>query len=404
MRTSHKLTQLFLSLTALVALAMASLAQAPTTGAIVPIANPLALPAAQVGIVNQIEVSDQKPGSVLVFPYYTSNLNTRTDTRITISNLATANLTVVGLPGGPGPNPVGAFQYTGSIIVHVFFIRGSDCQQSDQYICLTKGASISFLMSQQDPDTTGYVIAVAVDQNGLPVSWNALIGNAFVNNGTIQGNYGAEAFANTGPFGFLTTTANLQSASATLVFNGGVPLGVPGGFGNLPFVPPAAFPLGVAPAVALGYDQVPNQFAVEIQAPADAPGQTVVHAGLAGDISLGGALTGAAQVGTGLVWRGDEKQGSFVRFLVGVCQTFGVIRVDNPRVPGTLGVFLPKGSSAVLRYDTGPSVGLLLTPFQFTAALPSGVIPGTFGGIRTLHKTRVATTTSLIIPVFMPVC
>ncbi len=397
MRTSHKLTQLFLSLTALVALAAASLAQVPTNGGIVPSVGGLGV----VGITNQIEVSDQKPGSVLVFPYYTSNLNTRTDTRITISNLATSNLTVVP---APGPNPVGAFQYTGSIIVHVFFIRGADCQQSDQYICLTKGASISFLMSQQDPDTTGYVIAVAVDQNGLPVSWNALIGNAFVNNGTIQGNYGAEAFANTGPFGFLTTTANLQSASATLVFNGGVPAGVPGGLGNLPFVPPAAFVLGVPAAVALGYDQVPNQFAVEIQAPADAPGQTVVHAGLSGDISLGGALLGAAQVGTGLVWRGDEKQGSFVRWLVGVCQTFGTIRVDNPRVPGTLGVFLPKGSSAVLRYDTGPSVGLLLTPFQFTAALPSGVIPGTFGGIRTLHKTRVAPTTALVIPVFMPVC
>jgi len=401
MRTSHKLTQFFVALTALVALAAASFAQVPTTGAVVPIANPLAAPAAQVGILNQIEVSDQKPGSVLVFPYYTSNAQNKFDTRITISNLATANLTVIP---APGPNPIGAFQYTGSIIVHVFFIRGGDCQQSDQYICLTKGASISFKMSEQDPDVTGYVIAVAVDQNGLPVSWNALIGNAFVNAGTVQGNYGAEAFANSGPFGFLTTLANLQSATATLLFNGGVPIGVPGGLANLPFVPPAAFPLGVAPAVALGYDQVPNQFAVEIQAPANAPNQTVVHAGLAGDISGGAALTGAAQVGTGLVWRGDEKQGSFVRWLSGGCQTFGVVRVDNPRVPGTLGVFIPAGQIGVLRYDTGPSVGLLLTPFQFTAALPSGVVAGTWGGIRTLHKTRVQVTTSLTIPVFMPVC
>lgn len=387
MRTSHKLTQLFVALTALVALATASFAQAPTTGAIVP-----------AGVLNQIEVSDQKPGSVLVFPYYTSNAQTKADTRITISNLATANLTVVP---APGPNPIGAFQYTGTIIVHLFFIRGGDCQQSDQYICLTKGASISFKTSEQDPDVTGYAIAVAVDQNGLPVSWNALIGNAFVNNGTTQGNYGAEAFANSGPFGFLTTLANLNSASATLVFNGGNPAGVPGGLGNLPFVPPAAFPLGVAPAVPLGYDQVPNQFAVEIQSPSDAPGQTVVHAGLSGDITSGAALAGAAQAGTGLVWRGDEKQGSFVSWLTGGCQRFGVVTATTPRVPGTLGVFLPKGQIGVLRYDTGASVGILITPHQ----IANGVVtPGTWGGIRTLHKTRVAATTNLVIPVFMPVC
>ncbi len=62
MRTSHKLTQLFLSLTALVALAAASLAQVPTTGGIVPSVGGLGV----IGITNQIEVSDQKPGSVLI--------------------------------------------------------------------------------------------------------------------------------------------------------------------------------------------------------------------------------------------------------------------------------------------------------------------------------------------------
>ena len=53
MQTSHKLTRIFLALASLVSLAAMSFGQVPTFGAI---GAPI----------NQIEVSDQKPGSVLV--------------------------------------------------------------------------------------------------------------------------------------------------------------------------------------------------------------------------------------------------------------------------------------------------------------------------------------------------
>ena len=286
---------------------------------------------------NQIAVSDQKAGSVLVYPYYTSNSQTKADTRVTLSNLGLAN---VG--------------------VHVFFLRGSDCQQSDQYICLTKGASISFKASEQDPETTGYIVAVAVDAMGRPISWNHLIGNAFVNTGEVVDTYGAEALAALSPAGTLTSGNAVNTAR--LMFD------------------------------SLNYDRAADQFGVEIQSPNDATGQTIVHASLSGNIATA-TVDSIAQSGTGLLIRGDEKQGSFVRFIGGNCQSINAINATTPRVPTGLGVFLSRGSLGTLTYATNvASVGLLLTPKN-----------NAWSGIRTLHKTRTKDST-LTIPVFMPAC
>ncbi len=327
MRTSHKLTQFFLALTALVSLAAVSFGQAPTVGAS---ANAL----------NQIEVSDQKPGSVLVYPYYTSNAQAKADTRVTLSNLG-----------------------QDFVIVHLFFLSGGNCQQADMYVCLTKGASISAKMSEQDPEITGYVLAVAVDGMGRPISYNALIGNAFVTAGTTVGNYGAEAFASSINKGNWTQNADAFAAGfATLAFDGST------------------------------YDRGADQFAVEIQSPNDATGQAIVHVSLNGDINAA-SVNNISQNGAGIVWRGDERQGSFVRFISGFCQSVNTINATSPRVPTGLGVFLPKGSIGTLTYATAQaSVGLLLTPNT-----------NAWSGIRTLHKTRTKNST-LTIPVFMPVC
>ena len=329
MQTSHKLTRLFLGLASLVSLAAASFGQVPTVGAV----NPP---------VNQIEVSDQKPGSILVYPYYTSNAQAKSDTRVTLSNLAPVN-----------------------VIVHLFFLAGNNCQQADQFVCLTKGASISFKASEQDPETTGYILAIAVDAMGNPISHNGLIGNAFVNAGDVVGNYGAEAFANVSPAGTVAFDGNADPALHQLFLD------------------------SITPG---GYDRPADQFAVEIQSPNDAAGQAIVHVSLNGNIATA-AVNVVAQLGTGLLWRGDEKQGSFVRFIAGNCQSINVINATTPRVPTGLGVFLPKGSIGTLTYATSVgSVGLLLTPKS-----------NTWSGIRTLHKTRTVNST-LTVPVFMPVC
>jgi hypothetical protein len=292
-----------------------------------------------------VRVSDQKAGSVLVYPYYTSSAQAKTDTRVTISNIG-----------------------KDWVAVHLFFIERG-CTQADQFLCLSPNASYAEKTSVLDPEFTGYIIAVAVDSWGRPVQQNQLIGNAFVNDGDYVGNYGAEAFAGNGQHG--SPTATIDGMNATLIFNGKV------------------------------LDQTPNQFAVEIQSPNDAVGQRIItvglgggSTGLAGNISSG-SLSGGAQVGIGALYRGDEQFRSFSGFLAGSCQRVGTINATTPRIPNGMAAFLQKGDVGVLRFDVTAAVGLFLTP---------KTAPNVWSGIRTLHKTRVNASSTLTMPVFEPGC
>ena len=332
MRTSHKLTRLFFALSALIVLAASAFAgPAPTN----------------------VGVSDQKAGSFLAFPYYTS-LGT-SDTRLTISN--TGDRTVA---------------------VHMFFI-GADCAQADQTICLTANASASFLASEYDPSNSGYLLAVAVSDGsvnfpgvptGCPVQYNGLIGNAFVNDGNYVGNYGAEAFwQHTAP---LAADCDTNNWIATLRFNGNCGVG--------------------------GLDYQPNQFVAEIQSPNDSVGQRIISASLNGNVNTG-SVSGANQSGIGVAYNDGEKPGSYANPFGGSCLRSFIINPTTPRVPGGLGsivgvnnnALIPSGRTGTLKWNTTGSVGLILTPRVGT---------NKFSGIRTLHKTGVVTTNTLIIPIF----
>ena len=352
MRTSHKLTRLFFALSALIVLAASAFAgPAPTN----------------------IGVSDQKAGSFLAFPYYTS-LGT-SDTRLTISNVGDR-----------------------TVAVHMFFI-GADCAQADQTICLTANASATFLASEYDPSNSGYLLAVAVAPDstsfftspvvvppaiasaaiptGCPVQYNGLIGNAFVNDGNYVGNYGAEAFwQHTAP---LAADCDTNNWLATLRFNGNCGVG--------------------------GYDYQPNQFVAEIQSPNDSIGQRILMAGLGGsgnssaNGTIGSSLNGAGQSGIGVAYNDGEKPGSYSSPFTGSCLRSFIIDPRTPRVPGGLGsqiginnnALIPSGRTGTLKWNTNGSVGLILTPRQ-------GL--NKWSGIRTLHKTGVATNNTLTIPIF----
>ena len=286
-------------------------------------------------------VSDQKAGSVIVFPYYTSTIGGGSDTRMTISNISSAASSVAN-----------------QAYVHLFFIDGTSCQASDLFLCLTPNASFSFKASEYDPGNTGYLIAVAVDNQGLPTRNNVLIGNAFVNTPTLADNYGAESFwANAFAAGLYTQSGS----TATLYFD------------------------------HTGYDAVPKQFAVEIQSPLEAAAQQVITAGLSGDLTTS-SIGGAAQIGTGQAFNEKEVFGSFNSWLLGTCQAKGTISTATPRVPNGLGNLIKMGQAGYLKFNVGGAVGLLLTPRG-----------GAWTGIRTLHKTQTVATT-LTIPIFVPVC
>lgn len=394
MRTSHRLTHLICLVSAMIVLAAASLAQAVGNGFV---ANANANPADSV-----VQVSDQKAGSILVFPFYGSDGTTANDTRLTITNVGPAGF--VGAPAVAGSTG-SATDVLNNEIVHLFWID-STCAQADGYVCFTKYQSWTFKASEWDPVTkSGILIAVSVDPQGFPVSYNGLIGNAFVNCNVTQGgnterwlgNYGAEAFASLGttlaaplPNGQVywytsPATPNNPTTTAQLFFNNSPRFG---GAAATGLVAPAA------PLTFVGYDAAANGFAVEFQSPADSTGQTVLTVGLNG--TIGTTLTGGGLGGNnvGQIFRNDEKEYSFTG-PTAACQTLIRISSTNPRVLGGLGVQIASGKTGTMLWSTtGGSIGLFVTP---------SVGNNAWIGIRGLHK-RSVTPGVLVMPVFVPTC
>lgn len=275
--------------------------------------------------------SDQKTGSLLVYPYYTSSNSS--DTRLTITN-------------------VGARQ----TYVHLLFLDGVTCQQSDLYLCLTPFASAAFQSSEFDPLITGYMLAIAVNEQGNPIANNSLIGNAFVRNGLqATDTYGAIAFYS------YANAAPAVGGTTELRFDG------------------------------VMYERVPNSFAVEIQSPLESA-QTLVTVGLNGNVNTGN-INGASMVGVGQVINGRETPvGSFSGWHVGNCQVISPITVNSPRVPGSMAGVIPSGDIGTMRFNVGAATGLLFSRGS------------KWSGIRPLHDVRKTSDAKLIVPVFMPVC
>lgn len=289
--------------------------------------------------------TDQKAGSFLVFPYYTSKIADGRDTRISLTNAGS----------------------TAKVAIHIFFIDGSTCYQMDTFVCLTPNATIAFKTSDYDPETTGFLYALAVSPTtGIPIQQNVLIGNAFVQDGEYVGNYGAEAFWSYG--------------IAQGAFD--------------PFMQTATLNFGAA------YDAAPSELAVTIQSPADKPNQKLVIAPVAGDLNYlvsdsdNLLFSAAAQASTGQVFNDQEKSASFSSFLTGTCLRSAIITPTNPRIANSLGNLIPSGMAGSLKIKVRAAVGLLMTPRAGN---------NMYNGIRSLHIT--ATTRATIqIPVFIPVC
>ncbi len=290
-------------------------------------------------------------GSILVYPYYTSKLNTNWDTRMTIANTDVLNF--------PGQN----VESVKSSFVHMFFIEGKSCLQSDMYICLSPYAAYSFLASEIDPEITGYLIAVAVDSTGNLTNQNSLLGDAFLAEGKYVGNYHAESFRAYG---------NPGVAKDSIVYFGQRPNGNP---------------------LVDSYDYAPSRFSVSLQSPVDAPGQRMVTSGLNGDLN-NAVINGAGQIGLGFVFNGSERpSSSFASFHVGSCQAISEITTTLPRVVFTMGKIIPSGQVGTILLPTGPSVGLIMTPQGNNR----------WSGIRSLQKTRF-TKTALKLSSFLPNC
>jgi hypothetical protein len=323
MRTSHKLTQFLLASLALVALAASALAQIP--------------------VANNFTPSDQKAGSVLVFPYYNSSsaLGSTVNTRLTITNTDTS----LNIPAN-------------TVAVHLFLIAG--CSPADMYMCLTPMQQFSFTAKDWDPDRQGYLIAVAVDSTtGVPRQHNFLIGNAFVNDGDYVGNYGAEAF-----WRYTGTGVPGPDGANILEFDG------------------------------VEYDAAPTGFLAEIQSVNDAT-QRIVHASIQGN--LNGTTASVGTVGSSRVYNQNEILKSFSFGLTGCLAIFQVTNATIRTAP-QLNVHIPSGEGGTLYYDTTVgSVGLIMTANRHNQLATQ------WSGIRTIHK-RATSDRNLEVPVFIPTC
>jgi len=142
-------------------------------------------------------VSDNKLGSVLFFNYYTSDaLSSQINTRINLTNV----------------HP------TQDIAVHVFFVDSNTCIIADAFICLTGNQTTTFLASDLDPNVTGYLVAVAVDGEGRPVSFNYLAGDELVVTPTGH-RFNLAAVAAARRDGNFASPINSDGVSSTMFFN-----------------------------------------------------------------------------------------------------------------------------------------------------------------------------------------
>ena len=299
-------------------------------------------------------VSEQKAGSVLFFLYYQSNSTTPgVNTRINITN------THLEL----------------SAFVHVFFF--SSCTPADAYVCLTPNQTISVTSLDYDPDSRGYVAAIAVDGGspqvpgtGCPVRFNWLIGDEFIKTKTIQATLNAEAVA--ARFGVNDNdriggpACKAGDLTANLVFDGS----------------------------ANGYDKLGSVLAID-NFPSRIDGYkvriTVVSLGTNEDFAISGGSGGTL---TGVIY--DERGQPFSFTLSMACSEVSEIA---PRTLFSIDEWIGSGQTGWARLWLNKKAllgAVFITNF--------GTGSNAFTGGHTLHKLTLAPTATVTIPLFVPAC
>jgi hypothetical protein len=341
MLPSRKFTRALSALSAVFALMMmASAALAADPGIPYPSTSPL---------------SDQHPGSVLFFNFYTSNatLPNLQNSRFSITNTSTTSPT----------------------IVHLFFIDGATCTPSNRFMCLTPNQTTSFLASDQDPGTTGFLMALAVDSQGCPVSHNFLVGSVFVKTEIgHQASLEAEGFS--ALYDGSAPGCNSQTTTLTILFDGN-------STGNTP-----------------SYDRLPRVLAAT-RVPSVANGndtRVVVN-------RVGGSLLGSiTPIGNlfGLLFDDLENPHSFGRSDV-PCQLYLRVAEDFPKTTPRVEILIPAGRIGWFKFwQPNVDAGLLGSILNYNTNATAA--PNAFVGGHNLHKLTLSSSNTLTVPVFPPGC
>ncbi|MFN0109038.1 MAG: proprotein convertase P-domain-containing protein [Blastocatellia bacterium] len=291
------------------------------------------------------EMSDQKPGSILIYNIYTSGAtsgNTQ-NTRINITNADPSR----------------------SAFVHLFFVA-EGCSVADSYLCLTANQTASFLASDLDPGTTGYLVAVTVDSRGCPINMNCLIGDEYVKFTTGHAaNLGAEAFA--GLAGGLPACDG-NSVTATLNFDG------------------------------VSYNRLPAVLALSnVGSRADGNDTLLILNRIGGNLGIGAATLSTL---FGILY--DDAENALSFSVAGNCQLRNSLSNNFPRTTPRFETFIPAGRTGWLKvFNQTAAIGMTGAAINFNANAASSA--GAFNQGHNLH-TLTLTTGSYVIPVFPPSC
>ncbi|MDX2043262.1 MAG: HYR domain-containing protein [Acidobacteriota bacterium] len=288
-------------------------------------------------------VSDQKSGSVLIYNVYTSSTDpTKQNTRINLTNTHPSR----------------------EIQVHLYFVA-EGCSVADSYVCLTPNQTTSFITSDFDPGTTGYIVAVATNQIGCPINFNYLIGDEYVKfSSGHAANLGAEAIS---AIAGGLTACDQNSVIATLNFDG------------------------------VSYNQLPRALAASnVASRADGNDTMLIVNRIGGNLGIGAATLGTL---FGIFYDDAENGVSFT--VTGSCQLRGSLSNNFPRTTPRFEQLVPAGRSGWLRlYRQETDIAMLGATINFNPNSSSSI--GAFNQGHNLHKLTLSSAGSYVIPVFPP--
>jgi uncharacterized repeat protein (TIGR01451 family) len=307
------------------------------------------------------EISTTKPGSVLFFGFYISAPGdpNSTNTRINITNTHS----------------------TKGVVLHLFFVDGESCSVADAFLCLTPNQTHSFLLSDVDPGTSGYLMAVAVDgppgfaegrNTGCPISFNHLIGHANLKlafSPVRETELEAEAAAS--EFGSPLPGCDPNNPTATLPFNGTV-----AGYNRLPRV--------------LVANNLPSR--------SDGNDTLLVVTRIGGNLATGAATLGSI---FGILYDDAENPFSF-SFFSGACQFRSSLSNVFPRTSPRFETVIPAGRSGWMRLWGANDIGIIGAMINRNDNKRQAA--NAFEGGHMLHKLTFTNSVTVTIPIFPPSC
>jgi hypothetical protein len=288
--------------------------------------------------------SDQKAGSVLAFPVFTSSATSPQvqNTRLSITNV----------------------EPTRQAFVHLFFISEA-CSVADSFICLTAQQTMAFTASDFDPGTTGYMLAVATDSTGCPSNFNFLIGDEYVKfQSGHAANLGATAFA-----ALSGALACAGATSATIKFDG------------------------------VNYSMAPRAIAVDnVPSVIDGNDTIIIVNRLGGDLRVAAETAGSL---FGVIY--DDLENPVLFSLTAGCQYRGNYYCVGSACPGPrIWQFIPSGRSGWLRLYSQSDIGIFGTVLNYNSNARNSASAYNQG--HNFHTLTLTNAASITIPVIPPNC